>query len=126
MEDDDYVVLTKSYADVEDFKYNLERKKQVVSKLRNALMLPVIVYVKNPDITDISKTIYIMMMYEYIDNLLEKIKCYMNNEDENTKYILKTESGDEQTGILGDVILLEIYQEYKNRDGFLYLILDKE
>ena len=126
MEDDDYVVLTKSYIDVEDFKYNLERKRQIVSKLRNSLMLPVIVYVKNPDITDISKTIYIMMMYQYIDNLLEKIKCYMNNEDENTKYILKTESGDEQTGILGDVILLEIYQEYKNRDGFLYLILDKE
>ena len=126
MEDDDYVVLTKSYIDVEDFKYNLERKRQIVSKLRNSLMLPVIVYVKNPDITDISKTIYIMMMYQYIDNLLEKIKCYMNNEDENTKYILKTESGDEQTGILGDVILMEIYQEYKNRDGFLYLILDKE
>jgi hypothetical protein len=126
MEDDDYVLITKSYADVEDFKYNLERKKQVIPKLKIFMFIPVVVYVINPDMTDIIKTVYVMFMYADVETLLEKVKCYMVDEDKDTNYILKTEAEQEEGGLLGDVILMELYQEFKNRDGFLYMILDKE
>jgi len=126
MEDNDYVLITKSYADVEDFKYNLERKKQVIPKLKIGIFIPVVVYVINPDMTDIIKTVYVMFMYADVATLLEKVKCYMVNEDKDTNYILKTEADQEEGGLLGDVILMELYQEFKNRDRFLYMILDKE
>ncbi len=122
---EDYIIITKSIADVEDFKYNLERKKEVFQKLvRNPLLIPVIVYVRNPDIHDIKKTVYLVPKFFDIDKLLETVKNYLDIEDDTIKYYLSAES--EEGNIIGDLLLEEAWEYFHNKDRFMYLILEAE
>ena len=122
---EDYIIITKSLVDVEDFKYNLERKKEVFQKLvRNPLLIPVIVYVRNPNIHDIKKTVYLVPKFFDIDKLLETVKNYLDVEDDNIKYYLSAES--EEGNIEGDLLLEEAWEYFHNKDMFMYLILEAE
>jgi hypothetical protein len=115
MSDDEYVIVTKSLADVEDFKYNLDRKRRVFEKLvKNPLLLAVIVYVRNPNIYDIKKTVYLVPKFFDIDKLLETVKNYLDFEDETIKYYLSVES--EEGNIVGDLLLEEAWEYFHNNE----------
>lgn len=123
--EEDYIIITKSIADVEDFKYNLERKKEVFKKLvRNPLMIAAIVYVRNPNIHDIKKTVYLVPRFFDIDKLLETVKNYLDIEDDTIKYYLSAEN--EEGHIVGDLLLEEAWEYFHNNDRFMYLILEAE
>jgi hypothetical protein len=118
---------TWSESDVDNFKYNPERKKEVLQKLRMPYYTPVIIYVKNKSIPDIKKTVYIVHLYSDIDSLIEKIKTYLTYDKDDIKYGLKPENEDEGNWCLdGDLLLQEVNEDYKNTgDKFLYLIFDE-
>jgi hypothetical protein len=118
---------TWSESDVDDFKFNLERKKEVLQKLRMPYYTCVIVYVKNKSISDIKKTAYIVHLFSDIDSLVEKIKSYLIKDSKDIKYGLRPESEEEGNWRLdGDLLMQEVIEDYKNSgDKFLYLILDE-
>jgi len=117
-------IITQSEIDVENFKCSQERKKQVCQKCRLPYYTPIIVYVKNHKLPDLTKTIYIVHMYSDIDSLIETVKNYLSDIIEEKKYGLKTES-QENGFLLGDLSIQEVWEDYKNvGDKFLYLILD--
>jgi hypothetical protein len=119
---------TWSESDVDDFKFNLERKKEVLQKLRMPYYTCVIVYVKNKSIPDIKKTVYVVHLFSDIDSLVEKIKSYLTEDREGIKYGLRPESEEEGNWCLdGDFLMQEVIEDYKNPgDKFLYLILDED
>ena len=119
---------TWSESDVDDFKFNLERKKEVLQKLRMPDYTCVIVYIKNKSIPDIKKTVYVVRLFSDIDSLIEKIKCYLTEDRQDIKYGLRPESEEEGNWCLdGDFLMQELIEDYKNPgDKFLYLILDQD
>lgn len=118
---------TWSETDADDFKFNLERKKEVLQKLRMPYYTCVIVYVKNKSIPDIKKTVYVVHLFSDIDSLVDKIKTYLTEDREGIKYGLRPESEEEGIWCLdGDFLMQEVIEDYKNPgDKFLYLILDE-
>jgi len=131
---DDYIILTSSLVDVEDFKFNVKRKTETINKaLKFPMFLPVIVYVVNPNLPDLKKTVYIVNMYSTVDFVLETVKNYFVpplEENNNIEYGFKTEyiyaNEDGNSLISGDYPIQEIWEDYKNHgDKFLYLIFDE-
>lgn len=111
-----------SELDVEDFKFNLRRKRDIFKKLiKSPLLRPVIVYVKNKNIPDISKTIYLVFKHMTADELISEIKNNMNKQIDG-KFYLQTESL--QEFIDGDVLIDELYEDYRNSDKFMYFIFE--
>jgi hypothetical protein len=110
---------------VDKFKYDLEAKKIVFENLRiNTYSLPVIVYVKNPHISDIKKTVYLVHRFTEIKKLISTVKNNMYFKDEG-QYGLLTEL-DDIGFLLEDSLIEEVYEDFGNRDKFLYLIFDKK
>ena len=136
MEEEDYIILTSSLIDVEDFKLNIKRKTETIKKaLKWPMFLPVVVYVVNPILPELKKTVYIVHMYSSIDYLIETVKNYFDPplEEDNTdvKYGFRTEvryaNEDDKLLFYGDYPIQEIWEDYKNcGDKFLYLIFDVE
>jgi len=94
---------TWSESDVDNFKFNLERKKEVLQKLRMPYYTCVVVYVKNKSIPDIKKTVYIVHLFSDPESEEEGNWC-----------------------LDGDFLMQELIEDYKNPgDKFLYLILDE-
>jgi hypothetical protein len=117
---------TWSESDVDDFKFNLERKKEVLQKLRMPYYTCVVVYVKNKNISDIKKRVYVVHLFSDIDSLVEKIKSYLTEDREDIKYGLRPESEEGNWCLDGDLLMQEVIEDYKNPgDKFLYLILDE-
>jgi hypothetical protein len=116
----------KSEKTVDKFKYDLEAKKIVFEKLRiNTYSLPVIIYVKNMNISDIKKTVYLAHRFTDIKKLISTVKNNMYFKDEEGQYGLLTELDD--VGFLSeDSLIEEVYEDFGNRDKFLYLIFDKK
>jgi hypothetical protein len=112
----------KSELDVDDFKFNLRRKREILKKLvRSPLLRPVIIYVKNKKIPDITKTVYLVFKYMSADELIAEIKGNMERQIEG-KFYLQTESFEEM--INGDILIEELYEDYRNRDRMMYFIFE--
>jgi hypothetical protein len=131
MSDDEFMIINRSEADVESFKYDNKRKKQLLEKCKLPYHMPVVVYVTNPDIPDINKRFYIVHCFSSIENLLESIKNNQEDNDKNYEYGLKTEfvypNEFEDYFLMEDLLIQEIWEDYKNPgDKFLYLIFDKK
>jgi hypothetical protein len=127
----------------EIFKYSREEKFRVLKYIETKLqhpykrMMPVIVYVKNKEISDIKKVIYIvnwftslkLLAYHVMNNQYVIEKNGSNKCDKyDCKYGFKTElsliSEDENFFLMDDLLLQEVWEDYKNNDKFLYLIFD--
>ena len=136
MEEEDYIILTSSLIDVEDFKLNIKRKTETIKKaLKWPMFLPVVVYVVNPILPELKKTVYIVHMYSSIDYLIETVKNYfdppLDEDNPDVRYGFRTEvkyaNEDENLLFYGDYPIQEIWEDYKNcGDKFLYLIFDVE
>jgi hypothetical protein len=120
-----YVIFTKSYIDAEDFKYNTERKKAVIKKTNFPYCMPIVVYVKNENIPDLKKSVYIVNIGLTIDELLVTLRKNMVQDIPDLKLKLSNE-GEDDDCLVGDINMLELHEEFRNKgDGFLYLILDE-
>lgn len=120
-----YVIFTKSYIDAEDFKYNTERKKAVIKKTNFPYCMPIVVYVKNENIPDLKKSVYIVNIGLTIDELLVILRKNMVQDIPDLKLKLSNE-GEDDDCLIGDINMLELHEEFRNKgDGFLYLILDE-
>jgi len=127
----------------EIFKYSREEKFRVLKYIETKLqhpykrMMPVIVYGKNKEISDIKKVIYIanwftslkLLAYHVMNNQYVIEKNGSNKCDKyDCKYGFKTEqslfSEDENFFLMDDLLLQEVWEDYKNNDKFLYLIFD--
>lgn len=128
----------------EMFKYSRQEKFRVLKYIETKFkknpykrMMPVIVYVKNNEISDIKKVIYIahwftslkLLAYHIMNNqyVVEKNQTSESNKYE-CKYGFKTEmslfSEEENFFLMDDLLLQEVWEDYKNNDKFLYLIFD--
>jgi len=135
MEDsDDYIILTSSLIDAEDFKINVKRKTEAIKKaLKFPMFMPVIVYVVNPALPDLKKTVYIVNMYSSVDYLIETVKNYFDpplEEKEDMMYGFRPEyryaNEDDNLLFCGDYPIQELWEDYKNHgDKFLYLMFDE-
>ena len=123
----------------EVFKYSRQEKYRVLKYIETKLkhpykrMMPVIVYVKNKGISDIKKIVYITNWFTSLKLLAYHV---MNNqyfmETQTNKYAckygFKTEqslfSEEENFFLMDDLLLQEVWEDYKNSDKFLYLIFD--
>ncbi len=129
MNDEDFTFVIRSETDVDNFKSSVDRKKELVKKCNKPYDMPVVVYVKNPEIPDIKTTTYVLHCFSSIADLLEMIKKSQEKTDKCYKYGLKPEffySNEIEDFLMEDVLLQEVWEDYKNiGDKFLYLILDK-
>jgi hypothetical protein len=92
--------------------------------------MPVIIYIKNKDISDIKKIIYIAHWFTPMKVLAEYVKSQQYIFDnKNCRYGFKTELSliDEKEDFFlpDDMGLHEVWDDWHNRDRFLYLIFDK-
>lgn len=129
MNDEDFTFVIRSETDVEDFKNNVDIKKELIKKCNKPYHMPVVVYVKNPEIPDITITTYVVHCFSSISDLIEMIKKSQEKTGKSYKYGLKPEffyCNEIEDFIMEDVLLQEVWEDYKNiGDKFLYLILDK-
>jgi hypothetical protein len=119
------------------FKSDNVQKKKVFEKIisipdneRGVMYWPVIVYVKNPEISDIKNIIYITHRFVSFEQLFTRVKKYQEIKDDCT-YGFKLEencmegSSSDKDFLMDDLLIDEIYKEYVNNDSFLYLVFDK-
>jgi hypothetical protein len=115
-----------SESDVDNFKYNKDRKIEFLQKLRMPYYKPVIVYVKNKSIPDLKKTLYVVHSYIDLDSFLEIVMNYLTEERQDIKYCFIPEMEEDINCLVGDLLRDELYEEFRNPgDGLLYLILDE-
>ena len=93
-------------------------------------IMPVIIYIKNKDISDIKKIIYIAHWFTPMKVLAEYVKSQQYIFDnKNCRYGFKTELSliDEKEDFFlpDDMGLHEVWDDWHNTDRFLYLIFDK-
>jgi hypothetical protein len=134
----DFEFVTKSEADADHFKFSSKRKLEVIEKCKLPYYMPIVIYVKNTNLPDLKKTVYIVHNYSTVDDILETVKHYLDYENysENIEKLdtlnfgFRTEvkwKGEEDLLFTGDYPIQEIWEDYKNcGDKFLYLILDAE
>lgn len=126
----------------EIFKYSRQEKFRVLKYIETKLKhpykrtMPVIVYVKNKEISDIKKIVYIANWFTSLKLLAYHVmnnQYFINTEQNQTnkyecKYGFKTEqslfSEEENFFLMDDLLLQEVWSDYKNSDKFLYLIFD--
>jgi hypothetical protein len=130
--------MTTSEEKADIFKYSLTEKSKVYKYIlsdqfkhpdKNKIM-PVIIYTKNKDISDIKKIIYISHWFTPLQLLAEYVKTQQYFLDNNYKYGFKTELSliDEKEDFFlpDDMGLHEVWDDWHNGDRFLYLIFDKK
>ena len=131
------MLTSKQKSDI--FKYSKEQKLKVVNYFLNLKgmfrdrMMSVIVYVNNKDILDIKKIVYIAHWFTPLKLLAEYVKSqqidFNEISDPLIEYGFKTEnslfSKEEDFFLMDDLLLQEVWEDYKNNDSFLYLIFDK-
>lgn len=111
---------TNSENDADDIKYNLLRKRSIIIEtIGQKMHVPIVVYVKNLEIPDITETVYSMHKFKMITDLIELVKKNIESDYEGD-FCIKTELGQ----ILDDYYIEEAYEEFANTDKLLYLVFD--
>lgn len=120
----------KSFQEAEDYKTNVNKKKEVYREVAESQMfvLPVVVYVKNNDLPDINQTVYLFEKWLDVKQIIQILKTrFVDTKlpfSNKIKLALYTEH--ENAGpIVEDILLEELYEYEANNDRTLYLILDK-
>lgn len=139
------VFETSSEQRVEKFKYSRSEKYRVLKYIETRLkhprikqMMPVIIYVKNKEISDIREVIYVAHWFTSLKLLAYHVMTNQYFIDSSTNYKkdrydceygFKTELSihdkEEDFFLMDDLLLKEVWEDYKNSDKFLYLIFDK-
>ena len=122
--EDDYVIFTKSYVDAEDFKYNIDRKKEIVKKTKFPFEIPIVIYTKNENIPDINKSVHIVDISMTVGELIKYLRKNMKADRPELEFKIYSE-GETDGWFVDDLNMLEMWEEFRNNDGFLYLILDQ-
>lgn len=120
------------------FKFDNDKKRRVFEKIislpdneRGVMYWPVIVYVKNSEISDIKNIIYITHRFVSLEQLETRVKKYQEVKDD-CEYGFKLEEncmdglGEDRDFLMNDLLIDEIYKEFVNKDSFLYLVFDKK
>jgi len=129
---------TKSEIFTDKFKFCLPMKKIIKNKvISNFMKIPVVIYVKNLNIPDIKKTIFLIDRFLTVEQIIHHIKynqnLYLQDCNIIEKLCLKTEQmifedNDKDSVlynyIVDDILIEELYEYEVNKDGFLYLVLD--
>jgi len=122
--------MKKSFQEAEDYKTNVNKKKEVYREVAESQMfvLPVVVYVKNNDLPDINQTVYLFEKWLDVKQIIQILKTrFVDTKlpfSNKIKLALYTEH--ENAGpIVEDILLEELYEYEANNDRTLYLILDK-
>ena len=123
---------TKSEIFTAKFKFFLPMKKIIKNKvISNFMKIPVVIYVKNLNIPDIKKTIFLIDRFLTVEQIIHHIKynqnLYLQDCNIIEKLCLKTEQmifEDNDNYIVDDILIEELYEYEVNKDGFLYLVLD--
>jgi len=129
---------TKSEIFTDKFKFCLPMKKIIKNKvISNLIKIPVVIYVKNLNIPDIKKTIFLIDRFLTVEQIIHHIKynqnLYLQDCNIIEKLCLKTEQMIFQENnkdsviynyIVDDILIEELYEYEVNKDGFLYLVLD--
>ena len=123
---------TKSEIFTDKFKFCLPMKKIIKNKvISNFMKIPVVIYVKNLNIPDIKKTIFLIDRFLTVEQIIHHIKynqnLYLQDCNIIEKLCLKTEQmifEDNDNYIVDDILIEELYEYEVNKDGFLYLVLD--
>ena len=129
---------TKSEIFTDKFKFCLPMKKIIKNKvISNLIKIPVVIYVKNLNIPDIKKTIFLIDRFLTVEQIIHHIKynekLYLQDYSIIEKLCLKTEQMIFQENnkdsviynyIVDDILIEELYEYEVNKDGFLYLVLD--
>jgi hypothetical protein len=131
------VIKTLSEQLADKFKFDDAKKKRVFEKIislpnneRGVMYWPVIVYVKNSEISDIKNIIYITHRFISLEQLETRVKKYQEVKDD-CEYGFKLEEncidglGGDLDFLMNDLLIDEIYKEFANKDSFLYLVFDK-
>jgi hypothetical protein len=112
---------TNSEKDADDIKYNTLRKRSIFNEVISRKMhLPIIVYVKNLEIPDITETVYSLHRFLMISHLIELVKKNLESEYKGN-FCIKTELGET---LLDDLYIEEAYEDFANNDKLLYLVFD--
>ena len=137
---------TSSQQRVEKFKYSRSEKYRVLKYIETRLkhprikqMMPVIIYVKNKEISDIREVIYVahwftslrLLAYHVMTNqyFIDSSTIYKKDRydcDYGFKTELSIHDKEEDFFLMDDLLLKEVWDDYKNSDKFLYLIFDKK
>lgn len=116
--------LTKSHAEAEKLKYDLNTKKKIFEKvIKYQLKIPLIIYTINKNIPDLTQVIYLISKWIEVDKLIDLLRNKLEAPTEKS-LCLKTE-GSLDGCIVGDILVEELYEYERNRDGILYLVLDE-
>jgi hypothetical protein len=133
---------TKSEIFTDKFKFCLPMKKIIKNKvISNLIKIPVVIYVKNLNIPDIKKTIFLIDRFLTVEQIIHHIKynekLYLQDYSIIEKLCLKTEQimfqeyyykdkniDENDNYIVNDILIEELYEYEVNKDGFLYLVLD--
>ena len=129
---------TKSEIFTDKFKFCLPMKKIIKNKvISNFMKIPVVIYVKNLNIPDIKKTIFLIDRFLTVEQIIHHIKynqnLYLQDCNIIEKLCLKTEQMIFEDNykdsvlynyIVDDILIEELYEYEVNKDGFLYLVLD--
>jgi hypothetical protein len=111
---------TNSEKDADDIKYNTLRKRSIFNEVISRKMhLPIIVYVKNLEIPDITETVYSLHRFQIISDLIELVKKSLESEYKGN-FCIKSELGE----TLDDLYIEEAYEDFANNDKLLYLVFD--
>jgi hypothetical protein len=141
-----HAIETSSQQRVEKFKYSKEEKyrvlKYIETKLKNPRrkqMMPVLIYIRNKEISDIREVIYVAHWFTSLRLLAYHVMTNQYFIDSSTNYKndkyycgygFKTEwsihNKDEDFFLMDDLLLQEVWEDYKNNDKILYLIFDKK
>jgi hypothetical protein len=119
----------KSFQEAEDYKTNVNKKKEVYREVADSQMfvLPVVVYVKNDNLPDINQTVYLFERWLDVKQIIQILKTrFIDTKlpfSNKTKLALYTEH-DNAGPIVEDILLEELYEYEVNNDRTLYLILD--
>jgi len=121
--------MKKSFLVAEDYKTNVNKKKEVYREVAESQMfvLPVVVYVQNNDLPDINQTVYLFEKWLDVKQIVQILKTrFVDTKlpfSNKIKLALYTEH--ENSGpIVEDILLEELYEYEANNDKTLYLILD--
>jgi hypothetical protein len=119
--------MKQSFLDAEDYKTNIDRKKEVYKEVAESCMfvLPVVIYVKNDNLPDINQSVYLFEKYLDIKQIIQVLKTKFIDTKLPFKKSLALYTENYQIGpIVEDILLEELYEYEANNDKTLYLILD--
>jgi len=117
--------ITESHAKAEKLKYDIDTKKKIFEKvIKYQLKIPLIIYTINKNIPDLTQVIFLVSKWIDVDKLIELLRNKLEQPTEKV-LCLKTEFS-EEGHVVGDILIEELYEYERNRDGILYLVLDEQ